>query len=106
MNSTLIEIFEIAAKLGISLEETAFLIERLERVGLNADAAGAALREAMKDLTIKKDIETRRKVARAFWISAHANFGNYINFSRSHFDYISYKTIKRLCEECLNGTNI
>lgn len=88
-----------SAKLGISIEETIFLIERLGRVGLDASAAGVALRKVMKDLIIKKNIEARRKIARAFWISAHTGFGNYINFSRSHFDYISYKTIKRLCKE-------
>lgn len=99
MNSASTKIFEIAAKLGISLEEIAFLIEKLERVGLDANAAGAALRKAMKDLIIKKDIEARRKIARAFWVSVHTGFGNYLNFSRSHFDYISYKAIKRLCKE-------
>lgn len=49
-DNKLTEIFERANKIGISLKEVTFLIERLERVGLDANAAGVALQKAMKDL--------------------------------------------------------
>lgn len=54
----LTKIFDLADKLGVSTEETIDLIEhlrkqvyQLERVGLNASAAGIALRKALKNLT-------------------------------------------------------
>ena len=55
------EIFEIAAKLGISNTKVKLLIEKLERVGLDAKIAGDTLRKILKKIKERQNDKTQQQ---------------------------------------------